>query len=259
MSTGESELERLRAENTRLVSLLEANGVEWRLTPASAPQVQVEPESQRLSTTEKLVLFRRLFHGRDDVHAVRWESKATGKSGYAPACQNEWRPGICEKPRVKCSDCGHRKLSPLTDAVLYAHLAGDQTIGVYPLLEDDSCHFLAADFDDAEWREDAGAFVQSCRELGVPVALYPSDSPHPSVPRLPRQVLRLVLSRFASVARSSLGSLVWFMRVCAASRSRLSARGYCRAQGWSYATFMAWRRRLVRELAGAPLRFERRR
>ena len=88
---------------------------------------------------------------------------------------------------------------------------------------------------------------------------YPSDSPHPSVLRFPRQVLRPVLSRFASVARSSLGSLVWFMRVCAASRSRLSARGYCRAQGWSYATFMAWRRRLVRELAGAPLRFERRR
>lgn len=90
MSTGESELERLRAENARLVSLLEANGVEWRLAPASAPQVQVEPEGQRLSTTEKLVLFRRLFRGRDDVYAVRWESKATGKSGYAPACANEW-------------------------------------------------------------------------------------------------------------------------------------------------------------------------
>lgn len=176
MSTGDNELERLRAENARLVSLLEANGVEWRLPPASAPQIQVEPEGQRLSTAEKLVLFRRLFRGRDDVYAVRWESKATGKSGYAPACENEWRPGICEKPRIKCSDCGHRRLSPLTDAVVYAHLAGEQTIGVYPLLEDDSCHFLAADFDEAEWREDAGAFVQSCRELGVPAALEVSRS-----------------------------------------------------------------------------------
>jgi hypothetical protein len=122
MSTGENELERLRAENARLVSLLEANGVEWRLPPASAPQVQVEPKGQRLSTAEKLVLFRQLFRGRDDLYAVRWESKATGKSGYAPACANEWRPGICEKPRIKCSDCGHRKLSLLTDAVLYAQL-----------------------------------------------------------------------------------------------------------------------------------------
>lgn len=91
MSTGENELERLRAENVRLVSLLEANGIEWRLTAASAPQVQVEPEGQRLSTAEKLALFRRLFRGRVDVYAARWESKATGKSGYAPACQNEWR------------------------------------------------------------------------------------------------------------------------------------------------------------------------
>lgn len=176
MSTGDGELERLRAENARLVSLLEANCIEWRLPPATVAQVQLEPEGQRLSTAEKLALFRRLFRGRVDVHAVRWESKATGKSGYAPACDNEWKPGICEKPRIKCSDCGHRKLSPLTDAVIYAHLAGDQTIGVYPLLEDDSCHFLAADFDEAEWREDARAFVQSCGDLGVPVALEISRS-----------------------------------------------------------------------------------
>jgi len=60
------------------------------------------------------------------------------------------------------------------------------------------------------------------------------------------------------MARSSLGSLVWFMRVCAASRSRLSARAYCRSQGWAYSTFCAWRGRLLRELVGRPLRFERR-
>jgi hypothetical protein len=49
-------------------------------------------------------------------------------------------------------------------------------VGVYPLLEDDTCHFLAIDFDEAEWREDARAFVQSCDELGVPVALEISRS-----------------------------------------------------------------------------------
>jgi hypothetical protein len=46
--------------------------------------------------------------------------------------------------------------------VIYNHLAGDHTVGVYPLLEDDSCYFLAVDFDEAEWREDAQAFMQSC-------------------------------------------------------------------------------------------------
>jgi superfamily II DNA or RNA helicase len=128
-----------------------------------------------LSTQEKVALFRRLFRGRTDVYPVRWESKA-GKSGYSPACANEWRPGICEKPRIKCSDCGHRLLVPLTDQTIYDHLVGRHTVGVYPLLADDTCHFLAVDFDDADWRNDVQAFAGSCRELGVPVVLEISRS-----------------------------------------------------------------------------------
>ena len=123
-----------------------------------------------------MALFRRLFRGRTDVYPVRWESATTGKSGYAPACANEWRAGVCEKPRIKCADCGNRSLIPVSDAVIYSHLAGEKTIGVYPLLPDDTCYFLAVDFDEAEWREDAQAFVQSCRELDVPVALEISRS-----------------------------------------------------------------------------------
>jgi superfamily II DNA or RNA helicase len=67
-------------------------------------------------------------------------------------------------------------LIPLSYAAIYAHLAGDQTIGVYPLLEDDSCYFLAIDFDEAEWREDVRAFADSCADLGVPVAVETSRS-----------------------------------------------------------------------------------
>ena len=123
-----------------------------------------------------MALFRRRFRGRTDVYPVRWESKTTGKSGYAPACANEWRAGVCEKPRIKCGDCRNRSLIPLSDAAIYAHLAGDHTIGVYPLLEDDSCYFLAIDFDEAEWREDVRAFADSCTDLGVPVAIETSRS-----------------------------------------------------------------------------------
>jgi superfamily II DNA or RNA helicase len=70
---------------------------------------------------------------------------------------------------------------PLSDAVIYDHLAGKQTVGVYPLLEDDSCYFLAVDFDEAEcesggWQQDAQAFIQTCNELGVPAALEISRS-----------------------------------------------------------------------------------
>jgi len=175
-STPEAEsLAVLQAENARLIALLEANGIEWRRAPESATSPS-KPESSRLSTEAKVALFRRRFRGRTDVYPVRWESKTTGKSGYAPACANEWRAGVCEKPHIKCADCQNRSLIPLSDAAIYAHLAGDHTIGVYPLLEDDSCCFLAIDFDEAEWREDVRAFAGSCTDLDVPVAIETSRS-----------------------------------------------------------------------------------
>ena len=172
----------LQCENARLIALLGSHGIEWRLPhqetpPEHAPPVpEPEPAPSRLSTVEKVALFRRLFRGRTDVYPIRWESKTTGNSGYAPACGNEWLAGVCEKPRIKCGECNNRLLIPLTDTVIYEHLAGKRTVGVYPLLSDDTCHFLAADFDEAQWREDAKAFYQSCDELGVPVALEISRS-----------------------------------------------------------------------------------
>jgi hypothetical protein len=87
-----------------------------------------EPEPSRLTTGEKVALFRRLFRGRADVYPVRWESKTTSKTGYSPACANEWLAGVCEKPRIKCGDCGKRLLIPLSDAVIYDHLAGEHTV-----------------------------------------------------------------------------------------------------------------------------------
>ncbi|MDD2107179.1 TOTE conflict system archaeo-eukaryotic primase domain-containing protein [Pseudomonas asiatica] len=166
---------KLRAENARLIALLEAHGIEWQL-PAEPVCVPVGNQSlTNLDTGSKLALFRSLFKGRIDTYPLRWESRG-GKSGYAPACANEWRPGICEKPRIKCSDCGQRQLLPVSDDVIYRHLAGAIVVGVYPLLSDDTCHFLAVDFDEADWREDALAFVQAARSLDVPVALEVSRS-----------------------------------------------------------------------------------
>jgi hypothetical protein len=191
-------LAELQAENSRLIALLESHGIEWRVLPEQATTPATDPS--RLSTEEKIALFRRLFRGRTDVYPVRWESRTSGKSGYAPACANdkfarranlhsvatrranamdgvsEWRAGVCEKPRIKCSDCDKRLLIPLSDEVIYGHLAGEHTVGVYPLLEDDSCYFLAVDFDGSEWREDARAFMQACEEMGVPAALEISRS-----------------------------------------------------------------------------------
>ncbi len=105
----------LQAENARLIALLEAHSIEWRL-PQFVPAVAQEPEPSRLSTSDKVALFRRLFRGRTDVYPIRWEGKTSGKSGYAPACANEWRAGFCDKPRIKCGDCSNRVLIPLSDA-----------------------------------------------------------------------------------------------------------------------------------------------
>jgi superfamily II DNA or RNA helicase len=166
----------LQAENARLIALLDAHGIDWQppVEPVLIPLAPVDPSSA-LDTRSKVALFRSLFRGRTDIYPLRWESNS-GKSGYAPACANEWRPGICEKPRIKCADCHQRQLLAVTDDLIFRHLAGAVVVGVYPLLKDDTCYFLAADFDEAEWRDDARAFAESCHTLGVPVALEISRS-----------------------------------------------------------------------------------
>ncbi len=140
------------------------------------------PVNQHAPADAKIRLFRSLFRGRDDVYPRRFESRKTGKSGYAPACLNEWVRGICEKPRVKCAECHHRRFLPVTNDVIRWHLSGEDehrqpfVAGVYPLLLDESCHFLAADFDKANWQDDAAAFLRACRRLDLDAALERSRS-----------------------------------------------------------------------------------
>jgi superfamily II DNA or RNA helicase len=123
---------------------------------------------------EKVRLFRSLFRGRDDVYPVRWESK--GRSGYSFACANLWRGGVCRKPKGGCAGCTGRQYVPLTDQTVYDHLAGKITIGVYALLEGDMCRFLAADFDEEDWRLDVTAFAAVARKHGLPVHVEISRS-----------------------------------------------------------------------------------
>ena len=121
----------------------------------------------------KIALFRSLFRGRDDVYPRRFESRKTGKSGYSPACGNEWVPGLCEKPRIKCALVRISTFLPVTDQVVRWHLSGhddfgrDFVMGVYPLLRDETCFFLAADLDKAQWEEDAQAILETCRRLDL--------------------------------------------------------------------------------------------
>jgi len=125
---------------------------------------------------EKIRLFRSLFHGREDVYAILWQNKTTLKSGYSPVCKNEWAPGLCQKFKVRCSACPNRELAPLTDQVIQNHLEGKFTAGVYPLSKEDSCYFLAIDFDKQSWAEDIVSFCETCQSLGIPAASERSRS-----------------------------------------------------------------------------------
>lgn len=93
------------------------------------------------SPEAKITLFRSLFRGRDDVYPRRFESRRTGKSGYSPACANEWTPGLCDKRAIKCAECPNRSFLPVTDDALRWHLSGrdssgrDFVMGVYRRLE----------------------------------------------------------------------------------------------------------------------------
>jgi len=120
----------------------------------------------RFSLQEKVSLFTLLFVGRIDVYATRWESKA-GKSGYSPVCENQWRPGICQLPRIKCADCSHRQYASFTEQVLESHLRGDKTVGLYPLLPDSKCWFLAFDCDGKNWSDDSLALLRTIQDWNL--------------------------------------------------------------------------------------------
>jgi hypothetical protein len=117
-----------------------------------------------------------LFRGREDVFPLRWQNPKTGRSGWAPRCANEWKAGVCAKPRVKCGACPNQAFVAPTECELLAHLQGRQVMGVYPLLADDTCWLLAIDLDGPSWRRDVAALSEASAELGVVPAIERSQS-----------------------------------------------------------------------------------
>ena len=160
VKTVQEECQRLREENAHLRAMLGINQ-----SPPNEPVPQAVPVPKLSSTTkggvstpeEKISLFRNLFRGRQDVFAVRWEGKG-GKSGYSPASVMDWRAIHVAKPEERKKVARKtRMLQPLTDDAIRNHLTGKQTVGIYPLLPDDTCWFLAVDFDKKSWVIDAAA------------------------------------------------------------------------------------------------------
>lgn len=175
-----AECARLREENASLKMLLNIQPDETLKLPDHFPAHSrtsdhaIDNSSSALSPEGKIKLFRSLFRGRDDLYALRWESRK-GRSGYSPACNREWEVADDGSYKLK-KDLRDREYFPLTDEVIRNHLTGKCTIGIYPLLTDESCWFLAADFDKKTWQNDVKVFLETSRGLGVPAALERSRS-----------------------------------------------------------------------------------
>lgn len=169
----------LFAENRRLSRFLNDSQKSGEGSGMGITGVSVHPTAVLTSINQdsplhqKVHLFGSFFRGREDVFPRLWQNKRTLRMGYSPVCTREWDPLYCDKPRVKCGDCPNRNFAPMTDDVIRQHLEGNHTIGIYPLLPEETCYLLVLDFDKQSWMEDAAAFMETCNRLDVPAALEP--------------------------------------------------------------------------------------
>lgn len=133
------------------------------------------------SPDQKIELFKSLFVGREDIYAKRFFNTKTGKSGYVPACANEWVQGICDKKKSKCNICPNKSFIAFNNRAIYNHLKGDDefcrdVIGTYVMLPDETTKFLAIDFDEESWQEDVSAVRTVCYQYDIPIAVERSRS-----------------------------------------------------------------------------------
>jgi hypothetical protein len=173
-----AELERTRDETRARIESLRSEFDAASATATPPPPLQPSVTVKAPDTpAAKVKLFRSLFRGRTDVFPTRFVSKKTGKPGYAPACSNKWEPGLCLlKAGGKCSDCANQAFVAVDDQIVAGHLQGRHVVGCYPLLEDETCWFLAVDLDKGSWKEDVAAFADTSRSLGIPATIERSRS-----------------------------------------------------------------------------------
>lgn len=125
--------------------------------------------------TQQIQLFKSAFKGREDVFAVRWENGK--KSGYMPAYSYD--PYLYRAHKMRggtFQNYQDKTYLPLFDKEIEKHLNGEQLVGIYPLLSDNTSWFIAADFDDDNWLEECKTFLNVCHENEIPAYLERSRS-----------------------------------------------------------------------------------
>jgi superfamily II DNA or RNA helicase len=177
----EIQLRELEIKKAALQAELKNAHIELEKSASTVTSIKIH---NGFSQEEKIKIFMSLFRGRTEVFPKRWDNAKAGKSGYSPACSNEWIRGVCNKPRIKCSDCPNQSFVALTKEIVRKHLGGEDfngskkeyTIGIYPMLADNTCWFLAVDLDKSQWQHDAAAFIKTCQQKSIPYALERSRS-----------------------------------------------------------------------------------
>ena len=172
----------LRDEIAYLRLLLEENGIAYDFKAFAENQKQEETAAREMVplqiTPETAKSFFAMFHGRVDVYAKRSKDK-----GYFPQCDNFWKLGLCPKregAKTKCSECSARVYSTLNSQVIMRHMLGTRedcsdVLGVYVMLEDDTCRFIVFDFDNHDenepevkgWQEEVDALRRICANFGI--------------------------------------------------------------------------------------------
>ncbi|WP_245933390.1 DEAD/DEAH box helicase [Arthrobacter livingstonensis] len=166
------ELDGLRMDNARLRKLIELSEAEAKAAQQDQPAfasvtTPIGPVTMDSPPETKVRFYQALFHARTDAYATRWENARDGRAGWVPAVAGGWRKGTSRD---------NASFLRLTPATIADHLRGAQHIGFYPLLKDDTCWWVAADFDGAVAMMDALAYVKAARFRGIPAALEISQS-----------------------------------------------------------------------------------
>lgn len=160
------ENKKLKEENARLKDLLKKYKISYELK-----------EKDKLSSIEKISIYKSYFRFREDVFTERY-LKNDGSKGYFIVCRNK-NGYLCQKKNKlskSCYNCLNKQYEKFNDAFLFEHMKGNKAYGVYPIVDNDKCYFLAIDFDDDKFKNAALAYKEECKKLGIDSIIELSQS-----------------------------------------------------------------------------------
>lgn len=162
------ELTRLKKENMQLKCILKELGY---IFPS---------EDINLTSNQKLKIYMNYFKGRSDIYATKYWSQKNNKYQYTFECSNKFKAYCNINKGKRCHiDCPHCKTKSLTPETIMNHIRKpNQLVGLYPLLEDNTCYLLALDFDDDLWFENMLSVYRIAKMYSISCVMERSQSGH---------------------------------------------------------------------------------